>query len=129
MRCYITKEIFKQNGYKLQFVAISACFLRTESLPYPRTPTSLCSNDLPSFFLVCQCVDRFIDTLKVADSIRYFFFYYFRVDLFILHPCINENSFFCIIYKAHILFTIYYSCICTGCVRNFFTVSMALCHI
>ena len=44
--------------------APSACFRRARPLPYPHTPTSSCSTNLPSFFDVCQRVDRFIDTLK-----------------------------------------------------------------
>jgi len=39
-----------------------------QSLPYPRTPTSFHPTDLPSFFLVCQRVDRFIDTLTTGET-------------------------------------------------------------
>jgi len=43
---------------------VVACFLRNRSLQYHRTATKTISQNIPSFFNVCQRVDRFIDTLK-----------------------------------------------------------------
>ena len=41
-----------------------ASFLRNRSLRYHRTATKTISQNIPSFFNIFQCVDRFIDTLK-----------------------------------------------------------------
>ena len=44
----------------------TSCFCRFQALPYHRTPTSLKSTNLPSFFGICGACRRFIDTLKRA---------------------------------------------------------------
>ena len=45
---------------------VIACFRPACTLAYHRTPTSTRRPDLPSFFKVCQRVNRFIDTLRQA---------------------------------------------------------------
>ena len=41
-----------------------ACFLRNRSLQYHRTATKTISQNITSFFTICQRVDIFIDTLR-----------------------------------------------------------------
>jgi len=66
--CFIYNKIVKNRLENIEFPRRLLAFCQKEHLPYPRTVCDSFWQNIPSFFLVCQPVDRFIDRLRGSSK-------------------------------------------------------------